>query len=97
MGAEITIERATDRPAGDVIAELSAGGLPCKLAMIDGALVAPGATIPSGWREIRLRTTAGMVTLARRQETSIGVITFGNADEALRAVASRISEAFSRR
>jgi len=59
------------------------------VVMIDGALVAPGRALPETWREARLRTPGGTVTVARRPG-GVAVVVFGNADEALRAQQERV-------
>jgi hypothetical protein len=74
-----------------LLERLAAGGLPCAIIMIDGALVAPGAVPAAGWRDVRLRTPAGMVTLARRG-AGLALTVFGNADPALLEAQRRIGE-----
>ena len=61
--------------------------------MVDGQLTLPGAPVPPGWVEVRLRTPAGMVTLARK--TAIAVKVFGNADAALLETRDRIARALA--
>ena len=65
------------------------------IVMIDGALVAPGAAVPDGWRELRLRTPAGMVTIAR-DAGGVRVVVFGNADAGLVAMQKQVAEALTR-
>jgi len=60
--------------------------------MVDGALHAPSAPIPDGWRDVRLKTYAGAVTIKRRED-GIAVIVFGNADAALQAAQRTIADA----
>ncbi len=48
------------------------------LAMIDGQLSLPDETPPETWRELRVHTPGGMVTL-RREPGAIAVVTWGNA------------------
>ncbi len=93
MGLEILVERAAPPPLAAVVAKLP----DAMIVMIDGALQPPGAA-PSvtEWRDVRLRTAAGTVTLVRRPG-GIAVIVFGNADAALvaaqRAVAAAVEAA----
>jgi hypothetical protein len=89
MGQEIT---APDAPLPAVLKSLGDGYL---LAMIDGQLVLPTATPPVGWREVRLRTPAGMVTLLRRPPDRIAIVVFGNAAPELVAVQQAIAAALT--
>jgi hypothetical protein len=78
-------------PLDEALARLGAS---VTIMMIDGALVMPTTSPPPTWREVRLRTPAGTVTLARRG-TGVAVVVFGNADEALRGMQSRIAAALA--
>jgi hypothetical protein len=91
MGQETSIGDA--RPLAEALAALAAGGLVCQIVMVDGQLVHPSAAAPVTWREVRLRTPAGMVTLARRVDVAVTV--FGNADAALLETRDRIARALS--
>jgi hypothetical protein len=91
MGLEIAVPLAAPPPLADLIARLEADGLPCVVAMIDGALCAFGAPPPVEWREARLRTPAGTITLARRPG-AVAVVVFGNADDALQRAQSQVAE-----
>jgi hypothetical protein len=75
---------------------LAAKNLPIQLRMIDGELSFPDETPPESWRELRVSCAAGMLTL-RRDAAGIAVVTWGNADAALRqgwnAVAWAVAEA----
>jgi hypothetical protein len=62
---------------------LSRHGFPVQLRMIDGELAFPDEQPPEGWTELRVGTPQGMVTL-RRQPDRMQVVTWGNADQALR-------------
>ena len=57
--------------------------VPVQLRMIDGELAFPDETPPHDWRELRVGTPAGMVTL-KRESDGITLIIWGNADENLR-------------
>ena len=52
---------------------------PVKIMMIDGELSFPDELPPATWRELRLGTPLGMVTL-RREEDGVRVVTWGNAE-----------------
>jgi hypothetical protein len=51
---------------------------PIKTMMIDGELSFPDDQPPCTWRELRLGTPLGMVTL-RREDDAVRVVTLGNA------------------
>jgi hypothetical protein len=57
--------------------------LPLQVRMIDGELAFPDETPPHDWRELRVGTPAGMITL-RRENDGITLAIWGNADENLR-------------
>jgi hypothetical protein len=70
-------------PAWTAVAELlAAHGFPVQTRMIDGQLAFPDETPPDDWRELRLGTPQGMVTL-RREADRIICVTWGNADQAM--------------
>jgi hypothetical protein len=95
MGLEIVVPRAGSCSLSVVVERLAAVGLPSLVAMVDNVLQAPGAAPPAEWRDARLRTPAGVVTL-RRTPTGVAVVVFGNAAPALqtaqRAVADVVRE-----
>ena len=92
MGLEIVVPRSGPCALPAVLERLAAAGLPSTVAMVDGVLQGPGATPPSTWRDARLRTPAGVVTL-RRTATGVAVVVFGNADGELRAAQRTVTEA----
>lgn len=57
--------------------------IPLQLRMIDGELAFPDETPHESWRELRISTPAGMITL-RREAGGITFVIWGNADETLR-------------
>ena len=63
------------------------------LAIDEGARCSPRlrATPPVTWRDARLRTPAGVVTL-RRVPSGVAVVVFGNADEPLRTAQRTIAQ-----
>ncbi len=85
MGMDQKVVFAADRlPSWPQLAEfLAERGFPVQMRMIDGALAFPDETPPEAWRELRVGTPAGMVTL-RRDPDGMTLVTWGNADEALR-------------
>jgi hypothetical protein len=91
MGLEVVVPRVLSVELATLIDRLAAAGLPTTLAMVDKVLQGPGATLPATWRDVRLRTPAGMVTL-RRVPSGIAVVVFGNADDPLRVAQRTIAE-----
>ena len=61
---------------------LSGRGFLPRMGMIDGQLAFPDELPEENWRELRLRTPAGMATVRREQERLI-FVTWGNADAAM--------------
>lgn len=80
MGMEHVIRFPGGSPAdlGQVIALLAERNFPIQLRMVDGELTMPGEIPPDGWKEARLGTPSGMVTLVRRGPV-LHVVTWGNA------------------
>jgi hypothetical protein len=92
VGLEIVVPRDRPLPLGPVLDALGQAGVPAVVAMADNALRPPGAPPPEEWRDVRLRTPAGMVTL-RRHPAGIAVLVFGNADAALQAAQRAVADA----
>lgn len=91
MGMEIVVvDRGQSVPA--LLSSLAAAGLASSVMMVDGQLWPPAAALPSAWRDLRLRTPAGTVTVARRAG-GLAVVVFGNADAALSAAQRQVAEA----
>jgi hypothetical protein len=57
-------------------------GFPLQMGMIDGQLAFPDELPGENWRELRLRTSQGMVTVRRGSER-LAFVTWGNADAAM--------------
>jgi hypothetical protein len=91
MGVEIAVPHRGPCPLGPVLAALAAAGVSATVAMVDGVLRAPGARLPDEWRDVRLRTPVGMVTL-KRHPTGIAVVVFGNAEPALQDAQRKVAE-----
>jgi hypothetical protein len=87
MGMEQTVSYGGQPvPGWETIAGLLAQrGLVVQMRMIDGQLAFPDEVPPAEWRELRVGTTQGMVTL-RREGASIVLVVWGNADLGLRQV-----------
>ncbi len=83
MGMERVVTFAGAAPGWEALRELLARhGFPVQLRMIDGELAFPDEAPPEGWRELRVGTAQGMVTL-RREAGLVRVVTWGNADAAM--------------
>jgi hypothetical protein len=91
VGLEVVVPRIASVGLAALLDRLAAAGLPSSLAMVDNVLQGPGATPPAAWRDVRLRTPAGVVTL-RRVPSGVAVVVFGNADDALRGAQRTIAE-----
>jgi hypothetical protein len=74
---------------------LAERGFPIQLRMIDGELLDPYQTMVETWRELRLGTPQGMVTL-RKEEDGITLVTWGNADAAMRQAWNAVTLALAR-
>jgi hypothetical protein len=59
---------------------LGARQYPLQMRMIDGELAFPDETPPDAWRELRVASRQGMVTL-RREADGVTLVTWGNADQ----------------
>lgn len=84
MGMEqrVTLPAAGCPHWSAIAAVLEGVGYPVQMRMIDGELAFPEETPPENWKEVRVGTPAGMITL-RRDARAIDLVTWGNADEAL--------------
>jgi len=96
MGKEIVVPGNSPLELAPVFARLSNAGMAIAIQMIDGALTPPSTPPPAEWREIRLRTPAGTVTLRRRPD-GIAVTVFGNADASLEAAQRAIADELAKR
>jgi hypothetical protein len=95
MGMDQTVTFAADVPAWPAVRGLLArGGFPVELRMIDGELAFPDEEPPEAWRELRLGTPQGMVTV-RRDAGRVVCVTWGNADAALREAWNAAAWAFA--
>jgi hypothetical protein len=92
MGQEIAVEAAGD--VGAALARLADEGLVFQVVMIDGQLQPPATAPPPGFRELRLRAAAGMVTV-RRRGNALVLAVFGNADVHLVEAQRRLAAALA--
>jgi hypothetical protein len=94
MGLEITVDRAAPFPLEPVLDRLAAGGLVCRVVMVDTLLCDPAAPSPRVWRDVRLKTPHGMVTLVARPGGT-AVVVFGNAGAALQEDQRKVAAALA--
>ena len=96
MGLDCHIRFARERsPAWPALAErLAARGLAVQLRMIDGELSFPDEVPRDDWRELRLGTGGGMVTM-RREPDGIRLVIWGNAEPGLLAARDTIAGAIA--
>lgn len=95
MGMDLQVvfpAAAPDWPA--VVERLATRGLAVQMRMIDGELAFPDETPPAGWRELRVAADGHMVT-ARRSETGVALVVWGNADAAQRRLWHALAWAFA--
>ena len=84
MGMDQTVSFTGPSPSWGAARDLLARhGYPVQLRMIDGQLAFPDEEPPEGWRELRVGTPSGMVTI-RRETGQMILVVWGNADAGLR-------------
>ncbi len=69
-------------------------GFPLQMGMIDDQLAFPDELPNDDWRELRVRTPQGMVTV-RREEQRLMFVTWGNADTSARQAWNAMTWAFA--
>lgn len=86
MGMEHTVRFSGQKvpPLPEILAVLEEHNFPVQVRMVDGELTLPDEVPPDEWKEVRLGTSAGMVTLVRRGQ-ELTVVTWGNADGAMQS------------
>ena len=84
MGMDQTVAFAGAGPDWAAVRDLLARhGYAVQTRMIDGQLAFPDEEPPEGWRELRVGTPGGMVTV-RREPGQMVLVIWGNAETALR-------------
>jgi hypothetical protein len=95
MGMERVVIYRTTPPAWSVARDLlTARGYPLQMRMIDGQLALPDEQPPEPWRELRVGTPQGMVTI-RRETNRLVFVTWGNAEAGLRQAWNGLTWAFA--
>jgi hypothetical protein len=97
MGMEHVVDFGTTAfPAWASAAALMAErGFHVDVRMVDGELTFPDELPPESWREMRLGTPGGMITL-RRNANAVSVVTWENADPAMRDAWHAVTWAFAK-
>ncbi len=94
MGIQQSISVATP-PSWSAVRDLSARRqFPLQMRMIDGELAFPDEEPPATWRELRIGTPQGMVTVRREGERLL-FVTWGNADTSMRQAWNAVTWAFA--
>jgi hypothetical protein len=84
MGMTLTVRFPTALPTWAEMARLlSERGYPVQMRMIDGELAFPDEEPSEPWKELRIGTPGGMVTL-RREANRLACVVWGNSDASLR-------------
>ena len=96
MGMEQVVTFSTGQvPTWSVVSDLLARhGFPVQVRMIDGELTFPDELPAETWRELRLGTPQGMVTV-RRETDRVLLVTWGNADRELVQAWNALTWAFA--
>lgn len=90
---EIIVPNADAVSLQDVVTRLRADGVgDATVVVVDGELLPPGSPLPPDWRDARVRTAEGSVTLARRSG-DMAVVVFGRPSSSLRAMQHRVARA----
>ena len=90
MGMDLFVAGAGTSIDG-LLQRLKSAGVTATVIMVDNQLHAPNAAVPDAWRDVRLRTPAGMLSLKRR-DGGVAVVVFGNADAGLTGMQRRIGQ-----
>jgi hypothetical protein len=96
MGMDRTIRFTAGKvPTFEAVRDqLARSSFPVQVRMIDGQLAFPDEIPPESWRELRLGTPQGMITV-RRAKDEITCVTWGNADGALLQAWNAVTWAFA--
>jgi hypothetical protein len=82
-------------PSWQAVAELlAARSFPVQMRMIDGELAFPDEAPPETWKELRVGTPGGMITI-RREPDGVTLVAWGNADANMRQAWNALTWAFA--
>jgi hypothetical protein len=94
MDQTVTFSTGT-APAWPTVSDLLArSGFSVQVRMVDGELTFPDEVPSETWRELRLGTPQGMVTV-RREPGRVVLVVWGNADATLREAWNALTWAFA--
>jgi hypothetical protein len=92
MGMQETIAFSTGIPQWPAIdAATRSAGLPLFIRMIDNLPAFPDEVPEEGWKELRVASSNGMMTL-RQTKSGLDCIVWGNAEQALQSDWRRLIE-----
>lgn len=92
MGLDRTVRFPAATPSwGAIVSQLARVGESAALRMIDGMPAFPDETPPGDWKELRVGTAAGMVTIRRVGDQQLSCVVWGNADAALNAAWAKVA------
>jgi hypothetical protein len=95
MGLEQTVTFPDSLPAWrDVLDLLAKRGFPVQMRMIDGELAFPEDQPAEHWRELRVSSDAGMLTI-RREQNRVVLITWGDIDAPMVRTRNALAWAFA--
>lgn len=95
MGMDQTVTFGKQPPEWQAVRDLlAARGFPVQMRMIDGELAFPDEEPPVSWRELRVGTPHGMVTVHQMADHVV-LVTWGNADESLRQAWNALAWAYA--
>jgi hypothetical protein len=95
MGMEQTVRYRTTPPVWLAARDLlAARDFALQMRMIDGQLAFPADQPPEAWRELRLGTPQGLITV-RREANCLVFVTWGNAEAGLRQAWNALAWAFA--
>src|SRR5260370_35498774 len=97
MGSDQAVPFPKAIPTGNAVQALLADRrYPVQMRMIDGQLAFPDETSPEAWRELRIGTPQGMVTV-RRDGQRLVFVTWGAADADMRQAGNGLAWALPER
>jgi hypothetical protein len=95
MGLDLSVKFEATTPSWPAVRDLlTRWAYPVQMRMIDGQLAFPDEEPSADWRELRLGTPGGMVTV-RRETDRITLVIWGNADASLLTGRNALALAFA--
>jgi len=77
-----------------VVEHLARKNLPIQMRMIDGQLAFPDQEPPADWRELRIGTAGGMITI-KREADGVRLVIWGNADANLQQAWQTLADSWA--